>query len=100
VGLDAANLLQALEALNYTPRGQFSLWSSPGPLDGLGETANNVMLAGLFLPTMPQAQSEEVDSIIAEYTERAEANGTYPVFETQAASEWLAWEFLVQAVEG
>lgn len=99
VGLDAANLLQALEALDYQPDGQFSLWSAPGPLDGLGATADGVMLAGLYLPTMPQAQTDEVREIIAQYEERATANGTYPEFETQAASEWVAWEYLVQAVE-
>ena len=100
VGLDAANLAQALKAINYKPKGQFSLWSSPGPLDGLGETSDNVMLAGLYLPSMPSAQSPEVKSIIEEYSARAKASQTYPVFETQAASEWVAWEFLVQAVEG
>jgi branched-chain amino acid transport system substrate-binding protein len=100
VGLDGANLAQALEAVNFTPKGQFSLWSSPAPLDGLKGTSNDVMLAGLFLPTMPQAQTDAVKEIVAAYATKANADKTYPIFETQAASEWVAWEFLVQAVEG
>jgi branched-chain amino acid transport system substrate-binding protein len=100
VGLDGANLAQALEAINYKPKAQFSLWSSPAPLDKLGATSNGVMLAGLFLPEMPQAQGGSVKEIVAAYAEKAKADKTYPIFETQAASEWVAWEFLVQAAEG
>jgi branched-chain amino acid transport system substrate-binding protein len=100
VGLDGSNLAQALQAVNFAPKGQFSLWSSPAPLDGLGATSNDIMLAGLFLPTMPQAQTDTAKEIVAAYAEKAKADKTYPIFETQAASEWVAWEFLVQAVEG
>jgi branched-chain amino acid transport system substrate-binding protein len=100
VGLDGSNLAQALQAVNFAPNGQFSLWSSPAPLDGLGATSNDIMLAGLFLPTMPQAQTDAAKEIVAAYAEKAKADKTYPIFETQAASEWVAWEFLVQSVEG
>ena len=100
VGLDGANLAQALEAINFKPKGQFSLWSSPAPLDKLGATSDGVMLAGLYLPTMPQAQTDTAKEIVAEYAAKAKTDKTYPIFETQASSEWVAWEFLVQAVEG
>jgi branched-chain amino acid transport system substrate-binding protein len=100
VGLDGANLAQALEAINYKAKAQFSLWSAPGPLDKLGKTSNGVMLAGLYLPAMPQAQGAGVKEIVAAYTAKAKADKTYPIFETQASSEWVAWEFLVQAAEG
>jgi branched-chain amino acid transport system substrate-binding protein len=97
VGLDTTNLLQALEGLNYDPKGIFGLWSAPGPLAALGEVADDVVLAGLYFPSM--ADDPEVEEIIAEYTERAQKAETYPVFETQAASEWIQWELLTQAVE-
>lgn len=100
VGLDGANLAQALKAINYQPKAQFSLWSAPAPLDKLGATSNDVMLAGLYLPTMPQAQTAAVKEIVQLYTDKAKSDKTYPIFETQAASEWVAWEFLVQAAEG
>jgi branched-chain amino acid transport system substrate-binding protein len=97
VGLDTTNLLQALKGLNYDPKGVFGLWSAPGPLAALGEVADDVVLAGLYFPSM--ADDPEVEEIIAEYTSRAEQAETYPVFETQAASEWIQWELLTQAVE-
>jgi branched-chain amino acid transport system substrate-binding protein len=98
VGLDTANLIQALKGLNYDPKGIFGLWSAPGPIAALGEDAEDVMLAGLYFPSM--AKDPEVKEIIDEYTTRAEKAETYPVFETQAASEWIEWEVLTQAAEG
>jgi branched-chain amino acid transport system substrate-binding protein len=98
-GLDAANLAQALKTINYKAKGQFSLWSSPGPIAQLGDIGNNIMLTGFFLPSMPQAQTPTVKEIVAAYAERAKAANTYPVFETQAESEWVAWEYLTQAVK-
>jgi branched-chain amino acid transport system substrate-binding protein len=100
VGLDGANLANALKAINFKPKAQFSFWSSPAPLDKLGSVSNGIMLAGLYLPTMPQAQTAEAKEIVALYAEKAKADKTYPIFETQAASEWVAWEFLVQAAQG
>ena len=98
VGLDTTNLLQALEGLNYDPKGIFGLWSTPGPIAALGDVADGVMLAGLYFPSM--ADDPEVQEIIDEYTTRAQAAETYPVFETQAASEWIQWEVLTQAAAG
>lgn len=100
VGLDGANLANALKAINFKPKAQFSFWSSPAPLDKLGPVSNGVMLAGLYLPTMPQAQTAAAKEIIDLYAAKAKTDKTYPIFETQAASEWVAWEFLVQAAEG
>lgn len=99
LGLDATNLLQALKAINYTPKGLFGLWCSPGPLAALDAVSNNVMLTGFFLPSMPQAQNAAVKEIVQQYADRAKAAKSYPVFETQAESEWVAWEYLTQAVE-
>jgi branched-chain amino acid transport system substrate-binding protein len=100
VGLDASNLAQALKAINYKPKGLFGLWSAPGPLAALGDVTDNVMLTGFFLPSMPQAQDPAIKEIVSQYEERAKAAKTYPVFETQAESEWVAWEYLTQGVEG
>lgn len=100
VGLDGTNLAQSLKAVNFSPKAQFSLWAAPAPLEKLGATSNGVLLAGLYLPTMPQAQSAAAKEIVQLFAAKAKADKTYPVFETQAASEWVAWEFLVQAAEG
>jgi branched-chain amino acid transport system substrate-binding protein len=100
LGLDAANLIQAMEALNYRPKGEFYLWSAPAPLEEMGEPAEGAMLASMFELTMPQAQTPEVQEIAGEFATRAEAEGAYPLFTTQAAASWMAWDFLVAGVEG
>ncbi len=100
LGLDAANLIQAMEALNYRPKGEFYLWSAPAPLEQMGDPGQGVMLASMFELTMPLAQSQEIQEIAAEFAERAEAEGAYPLFTTQAAASWMGWDFLVAGVEG
>ncbi len=65
LGLDAANLIQAMEALNYRPKGEFYLWSAPAPLEQMGDPGQGVMLASMFELTMPLAQSQEIQEIAA-----------------------------------
>jgi branched-chain amino acid transport system substrate-binding protein len=89
-----------MEALNYRPKGEFYLWSAPAPLEEMGEPAEGAMLASMFEMTMPRAQSSEIQEIADEFATRAEAEGAYPLFTTQAAASWMGWDFLVAGVEG
>ena len=100
LGVDAANLIEEMEALNYRPDGEFYLWSAPGPLEEMGEAAEGVMLASMFEVTLPQAQTPEIQEIAEEFAERAQDGGVYPVFTTQAAASWMGWDFLVGGAEG
>ena len=100
LGLDAANLIQAMEGLNYRPKGEFYLWSAPGPLEEMGEPAEGVMLASMFELTMPLAEDPEIQEIADQFAERAQAEGAYPLFTTQPAASWMGWDILVAGVEG
>jgi branched-chain amino acid transport system substrate-binding protein len=99
-GLDAINLIEEMEALNYRPGGEFYLWPAPAPLVAAGDIAEGMFKAGMFEPTEARAEDPEVQEIMTEFSARAEAAGVYPVFDTQAAASWTAWEYLVAAVEG
>lgn len=101
VGLDAPNLLTALEQIGYRPPRTFVMWPAPGPLLALGEPGQDVLSMTLFEPNGPQADDPDVTEITAAFSERATTAGLpYTVFETQAATSWTAWEALVAGVEG
>jgi branched-chain amino acid transport system substrate-binding protein len=103
LGVDPVNLLQAMKQLNYTPPLMFSLFPAPGPLLGLGATANGHLSVTIFEPNkatldkLPPAATE----IVNEFKTRAtDAKLPYAVFETQAAASWNAWEILTSGVKG
>jgi branched-chain amino acid transport system substrate-binding protein len=98
-GLDAINLIEEMEALNYRPKGEFYLWPAPAPLVAAGDITEGMFKAGMFEPTEARAEDPEIQDIMAEFSQRAEDAGIYPVFDTQAAASWTAWEYLVEAVE-
>lgn len=101
VGIDAPNLLTALQQIGHRPPQTFVMWPSPGPLLALGEGGQNVLSVTLFEPNGPQADDPAITEITTAFSEQAEAAGLpYTVFETQAATSWTAWEALVAGVEG
>jgi branched-chain amino acid transport system substrate-binding protein len=100
LGADGANLIEQMEALNFRPKGEFYLWSAAGPLEAIGDLAEGAMHASMFELTMPEAQTPEIREIAEEYEKRARAAGAYPLFSTEAAASWMAWDFLVRGVEG
>lgn len=103
LGVDPVNLLQAMAQLNYDPPMMFSLFPAPGPLLGLGDTADGLLSVTIFEPN--QATLSKLDGsaseIVNEFKSRATtAKLPYTVFETQAAASWNAWEILVSGVKG
>jgi branched-chain amino acid transport system substrate-binding protein len=102
LGVDPVNLLQAMAQLNYRPPLMFSLFPAPGPLLGLGETANGTLSVTIFEPneaTLAKLGPEAAE-IVTEFNKRAvAAKLPYPVFETQAAASWNAWEILTNGVK-
>jgi branched-chain amino acid transport system substrate-binding protein len=103
LGVDPVNLLQAMAQLSYRPPMMFSLFPAPGPLLGLGATANGLLSVTIFEPNkstldkLPPAATEIVNDF---KTRATEAKLPYTVFETQAAASWNAWEILVAGVKG
>jgi branched-chain amino acid transport system substrate-binding protein len=103
LGVDPVNLLQAMAQLKYDPPMMFSLFPAPGPLLGLGDTADGLLSVTIFEPN--QATLAKLDGsatqIANEFKGRATAAKLpYAVFETQAAASWNAWEILVAGVKG
>jgi branched-chain amino acid transport system substrate-binding protein len=103
LGVDPVNLLQAMAQLRYRPPAMFSLFPAPGPPLGLGDTAEGLLAVSLFEPN-PVALDRlggDAKAIVTEFGTRAKAADLpYPVFETQAAASWNAWEILVAGVTG
>ncbi|AVT35925.1 amino acid ABC transporter substrate-binding protein [Plantactinospora sp. BB1] len=101
LGVDAVNILQAMAQLNYRPKRLFSLFPAPGPLLDLGEVSEGVLSVSMFEPNKPTLDrlGSPATEIVDDFTARAKAAGLpYPVFETQAAASWNAWEILTAAV--
>lgn len=102
LGVEANNLIDAMTALNYSPPTFFALFPAPGPLLGLGDDSEGVLSVSIFEPNEPilERYGPEVRALTEEFATRATAAGVFPVFETQAAASWNAWEILQQGVEG
>jgi branched-chain amino acid transport system substrate-binding protein len=100
LGVDGPNLLTALDAIGYAPRGHFYQWPAPGPLLGApnGEGALSV---SVFESHPPFTDDPEAAAIVADFAAAAEAEGmAYTAFDVQGAVSWTAWQVLVAGVEG
>jgi branched-chain amino acid transport system substrate-binding protein len=101
LGVDAANILQAMAQLNYQPKQMFGLFPAPGPLLELGDEAEGMLSVSMFEPNKPTLDKlgPAASEITTEFAKRATAAKLpYTVFETQAAASWNAWEILTDAV--
>ena len=104
LGVDPVNLLQAMEQLGYRPPMMFSLFPAPGPLLGLGATGRR---AAVGVASSSRTRRSWTSSAA---TRRRSSTSSrprgrrrklpYPVFETQAAASWNAWDILVAGVKG
>lgn len=100
LGVDGVNLLTALDAIGYVPRGHFYQWPAPGPMLGAPNSEGAFSVA-TFEPHSPFTDDSEAAEIVAEFSTAAGAAGLpYTAFETQASVSWVAWEVLVAGVEG
>jgi branched-chain amino acid transport system substrate-binding protein len=101
LGVDTVGQIQALKQLNADVPLIFSLFPAPGPLQGLGADGEGVLSVSIFEPSDKSlaAVGEEGAAIVEEFQTEAAAAQLYPVFETQAAASWNAWEILVAGVE-
>jgi len=100
LGVNASQLITAMQAIDYTPRGMFTQWPAPGPLLDT-EGADGIMSVTIFEehpPFTDDPEAVEVAGLINEAL--ADAGVPYTKVETQAAASWTAWEYLQQAAEG
>jgi branched-chain amino acid transport system substrate-binding protein len=100
LGVNASNIITAMQAIDYSPAGMFSQWPAPGPLLQT-EGADGIMSVTIFEehpPFTDNPDAVEVSGLINDAL--AEAGIPYTKVETQAAASWTAWEYLTQAAEG
>lgn len=97
LGVDGNNLIAAMDALNYQPRGMFVQWPAPGPLAQAGEGVFSVTLFEAHEPFLSYPGARELNE---EFGKRATAAGlSYPILDIQAAVSWASWQTLTNAVE-
>jgi len=97
LGVDGNNLIAAMDALNYKPRGMFVQWPAPGPLAQAGEGVFSVTLFEAHEPFLSYPGASELNE---EFGKRATAAGmSYPVLDVQGAVSWATWQTLVAGVE-
>jgi branched-chain amino acid transport system substrate-binding protein len=100
VGLEAAQLLDAMKRIDYQPARQFHLFPAPGP------TVSNPQAGGLttltwFEDHAPFTQNAGAAEFVAAYNERVKAAGlSWPHVDYQAAAEFAAWQILEAAAKG
>jgi branched-chain amino acid transport system substrate-binding protein len=100
---DPVALIQAMRQLNYTPPQMFTLFPASGPLLSLGKNAQDVLSLSLFEPVGPLLKKlgKNAQTIVAQFGAGAKAAKiSYPVFDSQAAASWSAWEVLAAGVTG
>jgi branched-chain amino acid transport system substrate-binding protein len=100
---DPVALIQAMKQLNYTAPQMFTLFPASGPLLSLHKAAENVLSLSLFEPVGPLLKKlgPNAKSIVAQFGAAARAAKiSYPVFDSQAAASWTAWETLAAGVRG
>lgn len=103
LGVDTVNALTAMKQLGYRPPMTFSLFPAPGPLLGLKADGEGVLSVSIFEPNKPLVDKVggDAQAIIDDFKARATAaNVAFPVFETQAAASWNAWQILTEGVKG
>lgn len=100
LGVNASELITAMNAVDYSPRGMFTQWDAPGPLLNT-EGADGIMSVTIFEehpPFTDEPEAVEVAGLIGDAL--AAADLPFTKVETQAAASWTAWEYLQQSAEG
>ena len=98
IGTDGNMLLDAFKKIDYTPRGHFYLYPSPGPLVQAPE-GRFALAATVFEEHPPFTTNPAAAEFVKPYHERAAKAGLpYQVVEVQAAASFVAWQVLEAAI--
>jgi branched-chain amino acid transport system substrate-binding protein len=100
IGLDGTLLLDALQTINYRPRGQYHLFPAPGPLLTAPGSASAFAYTA-FEPHPPMLGNPGAEELARVFHERAKQAGLpYPFAENHAGISFAAWQVLEAAVNG
>jgi len=103
LAVDPVGLIQAMRQLNYKAPQFFTLFPASGPLLSLGSGGENILSVSLFEPAgrLLKRLGKDAQRIVAQFGQGAKAAKlSYPVFDSQAAASWTAWETLAAGVAG
>jgi branched-chain amino acid transport system substrate-binding protein len=99
IGLEAAQLLDAMKRIEYQPRDHFYLFPAPGPT-AAHPAANGLTSLTWFEDHAPFTEYPGASELIAPYLERAKAAALpYTRVDYQAAAEYAAWQMLAAAAK-
>jgi branched-chain amino acid transport system substrate-binding protein len=97
IGMEASQLLDAMNRIDYKPKRHFYLFPAPGPTAAHAD-ADGLTSLTLFEDHEPFNKNPGADAFIAAYNERAKAAGLpFPQVDYQAAGEFAAWQILEAA---
>jgi len=100
LGVDGVNLLTALDAIGYVPRGHFYQWPAPGPMLG-APNAEGAFSVSVLESHAPFTDDPEIAKIVEDFAAAAAEEGIpYTAFDVQGAVSWTAWQVLAAGVEG
>jgi branched-chain amino acid transport system substrate-binding protein len=98
VGVDGLLLAEALRKLDYTPKGQFTLFPAPAPMTQSPDTKYALAMS-VFEEHPPFTDNPVVAEFVRLYHERATKAGlTYTQVDHQSALGYAIWEILEAAV--
>ncbi len=98
IGLEANQLLEAMEKINYTPKNHLYLYPAPGPLSlsPLGKDALSLTIYEDLPPFNANPQAAEMAKLYREAGAKAGMPFVDP--ETQAGAGYASWQILTGAV--
>lgn len=100
-GAEGAELIAAMQQLNYKPRHAFYQFPAPGPMLGAGKGADLATSTTLFEPYEPYLSNPGAKDLVKLFPPAAEQAGIkYSVPDYQAALAWAEWQTLVNGVKG
>lgn len=100
LGVDGVNLLTALDAIGYAPRGHFYQWPAPGPMLS-APNAEGMFSVSVVESHAPFTDDPEIAEFVEDFAAAAAAEGLpYTKVDVQAAVSYVAWQVLVAGVEG
>lgn len=100
-GAEGAELIAAMQQLNYKPRHAFYQFPAPGPMLGAGKGADLATSTTLFEPYEPYLSNPGAQDLVKLFPPAAQQAGIkYSVPDYQAALAWAEWQTLVNGVKG
>lgn len=98
IATDAVNLYDAFANVGYEPKGIHIAIPSPATLPAIGDAVEGLTVLSIWENHPPLNENPIAAEFAARFTQVAEAEGLFPVIETQGAASFAAWQILLTGV--